>query len=263
MMHHWSGTRVVGALVAGVGLLCCPGATSAIVYDPVAQLYTPCPLNTAPYYLDAPQVGTNGWYYGYRVTSSGAANEAPDGSYTLLPASFNGFYRGVGWGLRSGSFLASPYIINGSEAANGYENFGGGNRLAMPEYTDVAGASWSPVLVWQASASGTADIGYFLRSTNKTNPGNHIQAWLSKWDGVTLTNLAYIDISAYSDTYSSLAAAGVLVHVGDQIQLLIGPKGNGAYDGSLVYGSITFVPEPATLIVLLVGAALVGWRRHA
>ncbi|OPZ31218.1 MAG: hypothetical protein BWZ02_00357 [Lentisphaerae bacterium ADurb.BinA184] len=265
--------------VLTVGLTAVARAAEVVVYDAVQGSYIADEFpgydtssGAQGYVYDgAAQAGTDGWYYGW-VNTNGTS-ETPTGSYTLMPAAASGYYRSAGWAVSdNGDYLSSPRIVVGNEAANGgiqaptdsapTSKGGDGDRLAMLPYTGP-GHNDCAILIWRSPTAGKVDVDFSLRSTDTAGGGNHVQAWLSLWDGSVLTALDYALIEEYSADYASLTATGLSVNAGDEIQLMVGPRLNGAYDGSLMYGDITLtIPEPASALLLGLAGMLAVRRRR-
>ncbi len=233
-------------------------AAQATVYNPVTQFYVQAPSGQVGG-ATATQSGANGWYYQYSASHAGfsltpgynvGANALLTRTYNDAPyqvvAGPNDFYDL--WAYSDGySTAEAPMIFDD-----------GLGHLGLMIAGSLPGSNWAnTILTWQAPTAGIVDVNYAV-----TNAGtNTTYAELDLWNGATLTSL-FPQTQLIGGASASFVATGILVNPGDQIQFWR----DGFVDQQtrlLLSGSLTLVvPEPASLLMLCAGAALVLRRRR-
>jgi hypothetical protein len=189
---------------------------------------------------------------------------------------------------------------NFAKWGNPGEDLGAGAIFYNPDTTDlVSGTQWlrpgevaifpanlgwgyTPVIRWTAPEAMTIAIDAAFRGHDETTTDVHVllngdmtdgPEWGSPtftgtqlMDGVIDGNYGCVDLSIpQSGTIQEQTYAGVItVAAGDTIDFVVGYGPNHFYGGDLtgVTATITTVPEPSTLVILVLGVlGMICWRK--
>lgn len=116
------------------------------------------------------------------------------------------------------------------------------------------------VVTWTSPATGTADIEFEFddMDPNGNSLSTGIRWYVDVGDiGGTLANGSFVDGAGIAP----ITIAGVAVNAGDQVHFIVDPLGDFGFDSTAFHATITYTPEPASLVLLCLGAVCAAVRR--
>ncbi len=199
-------------------------------------------------------VNSEGSTWSYRAASDGVR----DGSYGLLGTNAEPGLWSPATPIWRGSGNYPGIAVN--RTGDEIDWIGNENYFAWPDQTIWMHPPENPgfvALTWRAPEAGIVSIDFSIRDIDG-NDGDGVVWYLD-------LNTAAGELASGSLSNGASIGGqqvnGVNVEAGDRIHLLINRKGGYIYDSTAVTATITMVPEPSSVGLLIAGVAM-GLRRR-
>jgi hypothetical protein len=211
--------------------------------------------------------GENNWFNGYyNLTQDADGEYSPgdftpflnDGSNAVNPDGAN-HWDGESWRLyRDTSPQTGPWTSLGQESTHP----NGTNSAAPPSVPgSVPEEHWTMrryVVPDDFSGPSPAELEWHMRETNDGGMGVGGKLFIN---GVEVDSGATDDTTGFTRTYLADLSSGDII---DLALTPVGPSGDIAdgADGSANRLTITIVPEPSSVLSLMIGLGMLGWLRR-
>jgi hypothetical protein len=199
-------------------------------------------------------VDTSTWSFRY-----GTVNNR-DGIYNLLPYFFND-NRGLNgpWSrwLSSNDSNSLPFV---GKNTSGQTLSSGSFSCPVNQSNLHPTASSFVVVSWLAPSTGTLSSLRFLFSDLDSGGGNGVTCYVDKDNS---TGNLWSQVVSNGGSSGEQVFNGLNVNAGDRINFIVDPNGNEGSDSTRLMAEITFIPEPATVSLLVLGGLALLRRRKA
>lgn len=191
------------------------------------------------------------WQYGYAAGQGVSGMDGLFGGYSTpcLGADFDYGWRNVGEGT-----FADHYVGKRTAASEL-----GVHPFTLPDGT----VPYTTVVAWKSPITGIVDVSLSVSSLADGEGADGVGYALYQQGNETALKSGLLDPLASSGT---LMQSGLAVSTGDMLYLHVAPRGSNAYDFSGITFSVSQVPEPGAMMLLICGVGgllAYAWRRRA
>jgi len=231
-----------------------------VVYDIVDGLYANKPSSDA----NIVQTGQDNWWY-YDHATGGFGSGGPLSAARMTPSNYSLITvggDGVGESYGYGPMANSRGLIKNGTWGTTYPALLSGSTQGDCIYL-VDENFHMMVIEFRAPVAGTYDANFEIAGRLNSDPD--MEYHLFKRVGGVSTELVYdrVGTATTSTDPNVLAASGIALDANDSLFIYATPIDSDGYDGSGIRGSITLIPEPASVAALLgVGGIATLLRRR-
>lgn len=184
-----------------------------------------------------------------------AFDAGPDTNGNSDP-SMQGWYRSAG---TSGTFGVPFVLANISSGTTSMTAFGYAGTM-VPSHAMLVhpgnNATFDKTVVrWTAPASGTYDISATWTDLPAAGNGEDVHIIIS---GTSVFDAVNDDPTPTSQSFTAMFLAA-----GATVDFVTGMNGSFGSDSTLLAASISLVPEPTTMVLMVMSIFGIGWRRFA